>query len=118
MCSNMAKFLAVRIAQMDVEKLEDNEKTFSDLYGRIDKSIEILKSIKPDSINASDQRIIHVETPLTTFDLDVVSYVTLYAIPNFFFHSTTAYAILRNQGVPLSKLHFAAFQTTGSKMKA
>jgi hypothetical protein len=106
MCSNTAKFLVLRLAGVETEKREDNEETFEQFYARIDKTVDFLKSIKPESMDGDDEREIHVKTPLTSFTLGAANYITLYAVPNFHFHMTAAYSILRSQGVILSKLDY------------
>lgn len=115
MCSNSAKYLVERVANTDSEAMQDNEETFEQLYTRLDKTIELLEKVESDSMK-DDGRTIHVETPLTSFDIGVTDYVLLYAVPNFHFHLTTAYGIMRSQGVPLSKLDYVPIKTTGSKM--
>lgn len=106
MCSNTAKFLALRLAGAESGKWEDNESTFDQFYARIDKTVDLLKSIKPDAMDGDDKREIHVKTPLTEFTLGAADYITLYAVPNFHFHMTAAYSILRSQGIILSKLDY------------
>lgn len=114
MCSNTAKLLVLRVGGVESEKLEDNESSFEQLYSRLDKTMKILKSVKPDSMNGDDARLIHVKTPLTSFTLSAADYVTQYAVPNFHFHLTTAYNILRSQGVEIGKLDYACFETDPS----
>lgn len=111
MCSNTAKLLVLRVGGVESERLEDNESTFGELYARLDKTIEILESVKPDSMSGDLGRPIHVKTPLTSFTLSAADYVTQYAVPNFHFHLTTAYNILRSQGVEIGKLDYAFFET-------
>lgn len=106
MCSNTAKYLALRIGGLESEPMEDNEQSFQDLYERIDKTIKLLESLKPDSMDGDDSRKIEVKTPLTSFTLGAADYITTYAIPNFHFHMTAAYSILRSHGVILSKLDY------------
>jgi hypothetical protein len=106
MCSNTAKYLAVRIAGAQDEVFEDNEESFEDLYARIDKTVKLLESLKPDSMDGDDSRPIHVKTPIADFTLPASRYITTYAVPNFHFHMTAAYSILRSQGVILSKLDY------------
>lgn len=106
MCSNTAKLLAKRLGGLESEVLPDDEQTFAQLYTRIDKTLAILASLEPSSMDGDDARPISVTTPLTSFTLSARDHVLIYALPNFFFHKTTAYCILRSQGVPLSKLDF------------
>ena len=106
MCSNTAKLLALRVGGLKSETLEDNEQTFEQFYVRLDKTIAILKSVEPTSMDGDDSRKIHVKTPIADFTLGPADYITMYAMPNFHFHMTTAYAIFRSQGVILSKLDY------------
>lgn len=103
-CDN-AKGLAARLAEIEAPKHEDNEKTIAELKARIDKTIAFLKTIKPEQIIGKEA--IKVTTPywngkhVTGFE-----YATEQAIPNFYFHLTTAYAIMRKNGVNLGKADY------------
>ena len=100
-CDN-AKGGAARLAEVEIPAFEDNEKTVAELKARIEKTLAFLKTIKPEQIIGKEN--IKVTLPYwggkhtTGFE-----YVTEYLLPNFFFHITTAYAILRKNGVPLGK---------------
>ena len=113
----MAKLLTTRVANQEAGSFPDNEKTFEELYARIDKMTELLKSLKPDCMDEAERanKDITVKTPLTGFTLNTVDYVTLYAIPNFHFHLTTVYNILRSQGVDIGKMDYACFETDPSQ---
>ncbi len=97
-----AKGCAARLAEVGITKFEDNEKTVSELKERIAKTLAFLKTIKPEQIIGKEN--IKISLPhwngkyVTGFE-----YVTEQALPNFFFHVTTAYAILRHNGVVLGK---------------
>lgn len=103
-CDN-AKGAAARLAEVEVPKHDDTEKTFAELQKRIDTTLEFVNSIKSEQIIGKED--IHVILPyfpdkyLTGFE-----YATEYAMPNFMFHVTTAYAIIRKNGVPLGKGDF------------
>ncbi len=103
-CDN-AKVAAARLAGIEIPKFEDNEKTVAELKARIDKTIAFVKTIKPEQIIGKDG--IDISLPywggkhLTGFD-----YVTEYLMPNFYFHVTTAYAILRMNGVDIGKADY------------
>ncbi|MBI4088204.1 DUF1993 domain-containing protein [Candidatus Kaiserbacteria bacterium] len=103
-CDN-AKGGAARLAEIEIPKYEDNEKTVAELKARIDKTMKFLKTIKPDQIIGKEG--IKVTLPywenkhMTGFD-----YATEYLIPNFYFHVTTAYSILRKNGVDLGKADY------------
>jgi hypothetical protein len=103
-CDN-AKGCAARLAEVEVPKYEDNEKTVAELKARIDKTLAFIKTISPKQIIGKEN--VKVVLPywegkhLTGFE-----YATEYLLPNFFFHVTTAYAILRKNGVNLGKADF------------
>lgn len=103
-CDN-AKGVAARLAEVDIPKYEDDEKTFAELKARIDKTIEFLKTFSEESFkNAADAKVTLPYFPkkyMTGQD-----YAREYAVPNFLFHMVAAYAILRKNGVPLGKADF------------
>jgi hypothetical protein len=100
-CDN-AKGGAARLAGIDIPKFEDNEKTVAELKARIDKTISFLKTIKPEQILGKEG--VKVSLPYWNGkSLSGFEYVTEYLIPNFYFHVTTAYSILRKNGVAIGK---------------
>ncbi|MDR3571821.1 MAG: DUF1993 domain-containing protein [Candidatus Pacebacteria bacterium] len=100
-CDN-AKNGVARIAGIEAPKHEDTEKSIAELKARIDKTVEFLKTIKPEQVIGQDARKVSLAfwegKEMTAFD-----YVTSYLIPNFYFHVTTAYSILRSNGVQIGK---------------
>ncbi len=100
-CDN-AKGAAARLAEIDIPKFEDNEKTVAELKVRIDKTIAFLNTIKPEQVIGKEHIMITLPfwsgKHATAFD-----YVTEYLMPNFYFHVATAYSILRKNGVQLGK---------------
>ncbi|KAF4456055.1 transcription factor [Fusarium austroafricanum] len=106
-CSNTAKFLASRLGAPNVPLFEDNEETFEQLQARITKTIEILESVDPDIINGKENEEVLMETKnMGTFRFTGQRYVSEYVIPNFHFHLTSAYCIMRTQGVPLGAFDY------------
>ncbi|HTR18841.1 MAG TPA: DUF1993 domain-containing protein [Candidatus Paceibacterota bacterium] len=100
-CDNAKNGIA-RIAGIEAPKFEDNEKTIAELKARIDKTIAYLKTIKPEQVIGQEGR----EVSLPFWEgkkADAFGYVTEYLIPNFYFHVTTAYSILRTNGVQIGK---------------
>ncbi len=97
-----AKGTAARLAGLEVPKFEEPLKTVSDLKQRIEKTIDFLRSIRPEQIEGSEDKKVPVwYMPgkwLTGFE-----YISEIYLPNFFFHVTTAYSILRHRGVNLGK---------------
>lgn len=100
-----AKGTAARLAGVDAPKYEDTEKTMTELKARIDKTVEYLKTFKPEDIDGSEDKKIPFQYAPGKF-LSGFDHVTEYALPNFFFHTVTAYAILRRVGVDLGKADF------------
>jgi uncharacterized protein len=100
-CDN-AKGTAARLAGKEPIRMEDNESTFAELHVRIQKTLDILESVTPSEFEGAEERKI-VMPYHQNRTLSAENYVWEYALPNFFFHVTTAYAILRHHGVPLGK---------------
>jgi hypothetical protein len=101
-----AKGYAARLAGVEIPSFADTETTFEELQARIAKTIDFLKTIEPAQIDGGDDRQITIKFPQTTFEFTGLDYLTDFAMPNFYFHLTTAYAILRKNGVKLSKRNF------------
>lgn len=97
-----AKGGAGRLAEIEVPKFEDNEKSVEELKVRLDKTVKFLESIKPEQIIGKED----IKISLPYFQnkyFTGLDYVTEYLIPNFFFHLTTAYSILRKNGINIGK---------------
>jgi hypothetical protein len=101
--SDTAKGLAVRIGGVEPVSLTDNETTFPQLQERIQKTINILESIKEETINANEEKEVVLPSRAGEVKFTGKSYALKFAIPNFFFHVVTAYAILRKEGVDVGK---------------
>jgi hypothetical protein len=104
-CDN-AKGATARLAGVEAPQFEDTEQSFGNLISRIDKTVEFLNSL-PESVfeDAATRQIVLPYFPdkyMTGFD-----YVREYALPNFFFHLVTAYALVRKNGVPIGKGDYA-----------
>ena len=100
-CDN-AKGAMARLAGMEVPKFEDNEKTIAELFARVDKTLEFVKSVPESAFEGAEDRKISLSywngKYMTGHD-----YARFYAIPNFLFHVTTAYDLARKAGVPVGK---------------
>lgn len=100
-----ARLLPYRISGTDAPVVEDTESTFAELYARIDMTLAELRKVAPESMISGEDAIVHNKyfpgQHFTGF-----GYATGYSIPNFFFHLTTAYGILRAAGVPLGKADY------------
>ena len=103
------KACMARLSGQEVPKWEDNEATFDELRARIRKTIDYVTSFTPAQIDGSEAR--EILLPQRSGDpkrFDGESFLKHYALPNFFFHATTTYALLRAGGVDLGKRDFLA----------
>ncbi len=102
--TDFARGVSARLAGVEIPAYEDNEINFKELQDRIEKTLQFLASIKPEAINGSEGKEI-ITRPGTPKEkkFNGQSYLLHYGLPQFFFHVTTAYDILRNQGVEIGK---------------
>ena len=101
-----AKGAAARLAGVDNPKHEDSEATFAELKERIAKTIAFVQSVKPAQLNGAETREIVVQTPRITLKFTGLDYLNKYALPNFYFHITACYMILRQNAVDIGKNDF------------
>ena len=104
--TDTAKGAGARLAGVDVPSYEDTETSFPELQARLDKTIDFLKSLKPEQIDGSEERSITLKMRSGDITFTGQSYLLHFALPNFFFHYTTAYAILRHNGVAVGKMDY------------
>ncbi|MES2014062.1 MAG: DUF1993 family protein [Pseudomonadota bacterium] len=104
--TDMAKGAASRLAGNEVPKYEDNEATFPELVARLDKTIALLQTFKPENIDGSEDNTITLPMRDRTLTFNGLAYLLDYVLPNVYFHTTTAYAILRHNGVEIGKKDF------------
>lgn len=104
--SDAAKGAAARLAGVEPPKFEDNETTLPELVARVDKTIDFLLGFKPAQLENSEERSITINTPRNSFTFTGLVYLRHWALPNFFFHVTTAYNLLRHNGVEIGKADY------------
>jgi hypothetical protein len=104
-CDQACRAMA-RLAGLDLPKFADTEKSFDELRQRIDKALAFIKTITPAQLAGAESREIKLVFPTRTLEYTGLQYLTGFALPNFYFHATTAYAILRHNGVELGKRDF------------
>jgi len=104
--TDVAKGAVSRLAGVEPPKYEDDESTFAELVARIDKTIALLDSFKPDQINGSEEKNISLPLRDRTVTFKGLPYLLDFVLPNVYFHVTTAYGILRHNGVELGKKDF------------
>ena len=101
-----AKGCCARLAGVEVPKYSDDETTFAELRARIARTIDFVQSFEPSAIDGSEERDITLTAGTRELRFKGQQYLVSFALPNFFFHVTTAYAILRHCGVPIGKRDF------------
>jgi hypothetical protein len=101
--SDTAKGAGARLAKVDMPKFEDNETTFADLQARIEKTLAFLDTLTEAQFEGSDSRMVTLPLRTGTVESTGADYLFNRALPNFFFHVTTAYALLRHGGVEIGK---------------
>ena len=104
--ADQAKGGAARLAGLEVPKYEDTEKTFDDLKARIAKTIAFVNGIKPEQLANSETRDIVMPVGPQTVTFKGGWYLRHFVLPNLYFHVTTAYDLLRHNGVELGKRDF------------
>jgi hypothetical protein len=98
-----AKNGVARISGVEAPKFEDNEVTFADLKARIQKTLDYLQKVPASALDGTEDKEITFPVGPNTRTMKGQAYLTTWVLPNLFFHITTAYAILRHNGVDLGK---------------
>ena len=101
-----AKGAVARLAGVDIPKHEDTEQTFADLKARIAKTIDFLESVPAAKVDGSEEKEIVLQMRSGERRFKGMQYLLGHAYPNFYFHVTTAYNILRHNGVEVGKADF------------
>ena len=101
-----AKGAVARLAGMEPPKHEDTEQSFADLQARIAKTLDFVESVKPERIDGSEEKEIVLPMRSGERRYKGMQYLLGFAYPNFYFHVTTAYDILRHNGVEIGKADF------------
>lgn len=104
--ADAAKGGAARLAQVEPPAFEDNEATLADLIARLRKTVSYLETLKPEQIDGSEDRTVTWKTRTATKSMQGMPYLLTHVMPNLFFHVTTAYNILRHNGVEIGKQDF------------
>lgn len=92
-----------RLAGVEIPKYEDTEATLPDLIARLDKTIAYVKTFKPAQIDGTEEKAIVIKSPRGDLNFNGQQYLVHFVLPNLYFHVTTAYNILRHNGVEIGK---------------
>lgn len=104
--SDHAKGAFYRTAGLPLPPLADTETSFAELHARIDKTIELIGAVTTEQMEGRENADIVLKFPRGEMNFTGEGYLIGFALPNFYFHVTTAYAILRSNGLPLGKALF------------
>jgi hypothetical protein len=104
--ADFSKNGTARLAGVEPPKFEDTETTFPELKARLAKTLDYLKTVKPEQVDGSEERVVNVKVGGREMTFKGQDYLLTSVLPNFYFHLTTAYAILRHNGVELGKRDF------------
>jgi uncharacterized protein len=105
-CSDAAKGCMGRLAGIELPKWEDTEASVDDVRARIRKTIDFVQSVSAAQVDGSEQKSIVIKMRAGEVTMTGEDYLRHFAMPNFYFHATTAYNILRHAGVELGKKDF------------
>jgi hypothetical protein len=108
MATDSAKGCAARLAGVEVPSFPDVETTFAELQDRIARTVAFIEGVPADKIDGSEAREVVLKFPNGEMKFTGQDYLLTFVLPNFLFHVTTAYAILRHNGVPIGKMDFLA----------
>ena len=103
---DVAKLCVSRLSGVAAPVMEDSETTIAQLKARIAATLDYLASVPRETIDGQENKDIVLKFPGVELSFKGQAYVISFAHPNFYFHLTTAYALLRQAGVPLGKLDF------------
>ncbi len=101
-----ARGACARLAGVEAPVFEDRENSLPELIERVQKTLDFVRTIKPEQVNGSADRDIVLQYPGIKLEFKGLPYLLNFALPNFFFHATAVYAILRHVGVDLGKGDF------------
>ena len=105
-CTDQVKGGLSRLANVEVPSWADDEASFADLQARLGKALGYAKTFKPKQFEGAEKRTIELKFPQATFTFTGEDYLLQFVLPNFYFHLTAAYAILRHHGVQIGKRDF------------
>lgn len=106
LASDFAKNSTARLAGQDPPRFADEEQTFDDLKARLARTLDFLRTVPASALEGAEDRDIRVPLRDRTLELKGLPFLQRFALPNFFFHVTTAYDILRHNGLEIGKRDF------------
>ena len=106
MATDHPRNFAGMLSGVTAPKPEDNEKSLADLIARVEKTVEYLKSVEAKQIDGTEEKSVTIKRPTGDVQMKGLELLLNRIMPNFMFHATTAYDIMRHQGLELGKRDF------------
>lgn len=106
LAADFAKNSAARLAGVEPPRFDDTEVNFADLIARVDRTLDYLKTLTPAQFEGAEERHIKVPLRTRTLEMEGLPFLQKWVLPNFYFHVTATYAILRHNGVDVGKQDF------------
>ena len=106
---DFAKNSSARLMGVEAPRFEDNEKTFEELKTRIARTLDYLGSTSASAFEGAEDRDIKIPLRDQTLEMKGLPFLQNWALPNFYFHATAAYSILRHNGVEIGKRDYLAY---------
>jgi hypothetical protein len=103
---DVAKGAVARLAGVEIPQHQDTERSFPELKARIAKTVEFIQSVKPEQVDGTEEKEIALKLGSREVTFKGMQFLLGFALPNFYFHVTTAYNILRHNGVEIGKRDF------------
>ncbi len=104
--SDTAKGCVIRLTQIENVAFPDTETSFSELQARIAATVELVNGISQSQLEGAEDREVELKFPDRTVTFMGRNYVTGFVLPNFYFHVTTAYDLLRHKGLAIGKADY------------
>lgn len=104
--SDGAKACAARLSGTEPPRFEDTEESFAELKARLAKTIDYLKTVPAEAIIGAEDREVTIKTQGREIKLSGRDFATTFAMPNIYFHVTTAYDLLRHKGIEIGKMDY------------
>jgi hypothetical protein len=101
-----AKGAAGRLAGVDIPRHEDTETTLAELKQRVAKTLDFVKTVTAEQLKGAESRTIEIKFPSGSWKFTGLSYLNDFVLPNFYFHASMTYALLRHNGVEVGKSDF------------
>ncbi len=101
-----ARNCAALLAGLEAPKYEDNEKSLAELIARVEKTIAWLNTVKPEQVDGTEGKAVTIKMRDCEMNFTGLELLQNRSLPNFYFHTTTAYNILRHNGVEIGKRDF------------